>query len=286
MSHASPDVSAHVAEFKELGYTVLPGVYDEPEMAKWRAKFQALTDEGVGGSQGAKKMAPYWFGDMLEHAPGLMLPAVTKPAILDTLEAVMGPFLQLDNLTLVGFPSGPKDGPPGIGWHRDRYSGVPRGGEFQRPLAVNAIAYLQDLTDEFGPLRVIPRSHRTPIALTPEERGKQHPQEKVIHMKAGDAVLVHNGLLHSGTANRSGKTRYFFSIYYNLCWLRHTDNHKGPNTQSILRAARARNDRRVMRLLGEDELLEKRCNSGFVRPEEETWPVWIQEDREAIKPEA
>ncbi|MGA1160769.1 MAG: phytanoyl-CoA dioxygenase family protein, partial [Burkholderiaceae bacterium] len=33
------------------------------------------------------------------------------------------------------------------------------------PLACNAITYLQDLTEEYGPLRVIPGSHRRDIGI-------------------------------------------------------------------------------------------------------------------------
>jgi hypothetical protein len=40
---------------------------------------------------------------MAEHAPQSMMRALTNPVALDFAECVMPPFVQLDNLTLVGF---------------------------------------------------------------------------------------------------------------------------------------------------------------------------------------
>ena len=106
---------------------------------------------------------------------------------------------------------------------------------------------------------------------------------RLIHMKAGDVVITHNGLIHSGTPNTSGKLRYFFSIYYNLTWLKHTDHHTGPHTQRLLEAAKAANNHQHMRLLGVDEQLQPRCNSGFLHSDEERWEEWATADREAVK---
>lgn len=41
---------------------------------------------------------------MLERAPGLMWPVVSNPLIVEFTEVIVGPFVQLDNLTLAAFP--------------------------------------------------------------------------------------------------------------------------------------------------------------------------------------
>ena len=82
--------------------------------------------------------------------------------LLDFAEAVMGPFVQMDNLTFIAFPSVSTAAAAGrvSGWHRDIWAFKPTHAEYVPPLAANAITYLQNLTDEYGPLRVIPGSHR------------------------------------------------------------------------------------------------------------------------------
>ncbi len=264
-----------LASYKENGFAIFPQLFDEDLMHKWREKHKQLVEE----------YGKWWFGNMLEYAPKFLWPAVTHPTLLDFAEQVMGPFVQLDNLTLAAFPPVPKENAVRkvSGWHRDRWGQVPRSDVYESPNAMNAICYLQDLTDEFGPLRVIAGSHRRSITMTPEERTEPHPEETIFRMRAGDVIFTHNNVVHSGTPNTSGQMRYFFSIYYNLTWLKHTDNHSGPLTQQLLAEARARNDQRFMRLLGVDEQLQPRCNSGFLIPDEERWAEWAAADRAAIK---
>ena len=43
-----------------------------------------------------------------------------------------------------------------------------------------------------------------------------------------------------------------------------------------------RNDRRLMRLFGEDDLAHRRSMSTGSEPEEELWEKWIREDREVL----
>ena len=259
-------------QYKKVGYAVLPGLYSEAQMDRWRHKFMELKDE----------YDQWWFGNTLEYAPNLFWPAVSHPTILDFAEKVMGPFVQLDNLTLAGSQPVSKEEAEGkvSGWHRDRWGKVPH--IYERPNAINAIAYLQDLTDAYGPLRVLPGSHQTPVTLPEDKRQKPHPDELVIHMKAGDVCMTHGNLVHSGTPNTADGIRFFFSSFYNLSWLKHTDTHKGPLTQRLVDQARERNDHRLMRLLGVDEQLQARCNSRFLIEDEVRWAEWIEADRAAI----
>ncbi len=276
---AQVDLNIRFMEFQEKGYTVFEGLYDKETMAVWKRKHTQLQEEAMNNSE-----LPWWFGNMCEFAPKLMMPAVSHPQILDFLELVTGPFIQLDNLTLAGFPSISKEMAANktSGWHRDRWAHVPKSEAFERPLSLNAICYLQDLTDDYGPLRVIPGSHRKGILIAKEELTVPHAEELILHMKAGDVVLTHSGLLHSGTPNTSGNVRYFFSVYYNLTWLKHTDNHQGPNVQNIIKEARTRNDHRTLRLFGVDSHLESRVNSGFTVPDEIRWAEWAAADKAAI----
>ena len=268
------------AQYMEQGYTVFKGGYDEKTMRAWREELLRLEAASPGiHAQGRS----WWFGNMLERAPALMWQAVSNPLVLDFVEQIIGPFVQLDNLTLAAFPSLPKEEAQGrvSGWHRDRWAHMPTG-EYERPTALNAICYLQDLTEEYGPLRVIPRSHVRPVAIEEDARPHPHPEEALIYARAGDIVLTHNGLLHSGTPNVSGERRFFFSIFYNLSWLKHTDVFDGPNCSQLIDWARQRRDHRSLRLLGVDEHLQARANSGFQESDEVRWEKWLAEDREAL----
>ena len=276
-------MTERLGSYRRDGFTVFTGAYDEGQMQPWRCEQDRLESVSTGPHAQNRN---WWFGNMLERAPHLMWPVVANPVILDFAEVVVGPFVQLDNLTLAAFPSKDKDDATAgnCAWHRDRWGHMPTG-HYQRPMSLNAICYLQDLTDESGPLRVIRGSHINPVAMTEQEREQPHPDEELLYLKAGDIVLTHSCLLHSGTPNTSGEKRYFFSVYYNISWLKHTDTFDGPNCRQLIGWARGRSDHRALRLLGQDDHLQPRANSGFQEPDEVRWAQWQQADRDALAKE-
>jgi hypothetical protein len=226
-----------------------------------------------------------WLSGTLEIDPWLFLPAIANADLLDFAELVMGPFVQLDSLTINAFPS--VDAAQAEGrvnaWHRDRYSEIPQTKDYMHPLGCNTIFYFQDLTDDFGPLRVVPGSHRRNLILNETDRHVPRRDELLLYPRAGDVVFTHCNVLHSGTPNISGKPRYFMAASYNRSFMKHRDPLDGRNTQMLLEEARERNDRRLMRLLGCDEQLWDRTNPyWFVGSDEERWRAWIAQDRAAM----
>ena len=265
-SNEPRDNDGRLAEYRAQGYTIFEGAYDEPLMQSWREEHQHPRGEG-----------PF-----IERASDLFWPAIANPLILDFAERVVGPFVQLDNFTFAASPPVEPEEGEGCFWHRDRWAHMPNG-VYEPPLAMNAISYLQDLTNESGPLRVIPGSHVKSVRIDLDQGNKPHKDEVILHLNAGDVVLTHNCLLHSGTQNTSGKLRFFFSIYYNITWLQHTDSFEGPTCHRLIEEARQRNNRRALRLLGVDEQRPERSNSLFRLPDEVRWQEWLEEDRKALK---
>jgi len=272
------DIHQYAAQIRENGYALVRDVLDEASRAGLKQKLHELHEE-------SKLAGPpsWWFGNAFEYAPHLMQPIIANPILMDLTEELMGPFVQLDNLTLAAMK--PADAAhTGIGWHRDRWAFCPEEEAYRSPLAMNAIIYLDGLDDAMGPLRLIPRSHRRPVPLLGDAWTRPHPEEVLIRPGPRDAVVIHHALLHSGTANHSDRMRYFFSIYYNKSWLKPTDNHNGPRTVAAIAEARRRNDQRMLRLLGCEENLQQRANYGFREPDEKFWREWAAADRAAMKP--
>ncbi|MEE3233121.1 MAG: phytanoyl-CoA dioxygenase family protein [Candidatus Latescibacterota bacterium] len=275
------EFNERLAAYKHDGYTVFKNVFSDSLMEKWKDVYPSIVERQTPLGQ---KEPTLWLRSTLEFEPKLFLPAVAHPSLLNFAERVLGPFVQMDNLTFMAFPSVSKEDATNkaSGWHRDIWAYKPTHGEYVPPLACNAITYLQDLTEEYGPLRVLPGSHRSSIAIDPEHSNRPHPEEIIVPVQAGDVVFTHSALYHSGTPNFSGKSRFFFSLYYNKSWLKCRDNHNGPAVQAILEQARSNEDRRLMRLFGEDPMLFARANNGFSRDDEIMWDEWIAEDRRAL----
>ena len=265
---------ARLAQFREDGYTVFEGVHPPALLQRWREVYDDVC---------RREGAPVWLGSAFEIDPELFLPAIAAPVLLNFAERVMGPFVQLDDVSINAFPSvDPATAPPATAWHRDRYSEVPQTRDYVHPLACNTIFYLQDLNTERGPLRLVPGSHRQPIVFTPEDRQARRSDELLLCPRAGDVVFTHGLLAHSGTPNTSGAPRYFMSASYNRSWMRHRIDLGGPKTRAVRDRARAEGNRRLARLLGTDDQLWDRVNPyWFMGRDEARWQAWIDEDRQA-----
>jgi len=87
---------------------------------------------------------------------------MTQSLLLRFAERLIGPFVQAESSVMAGFPSDPRGIPGAVAaWHRDRLFGqLPADGLYVRPHALVMMAYLEDLEEERGPLRVIPGSHK------------------------------------------------------------------------------------------------------------------------------
>lgn len=147
MNQSDKTLAEHYEEFKKQGYTLFEKVYSPESIDMFKKTYHQLVD-----SYSTADHPTWWFGDVCEFAPNQMLPAVSNPMILDFAEMVMGPFVQLDNLTLAGFPAVSIEEAKGKvnGWHRDRWAAFPSSEDYVSPLSINAISYLQDLSNEYG----------------------------------------------------------------------------------------------------------------------------------------
>ena len=275
-----PSPAQRLRAYRRDGYTVFKGVHSRERLDGWLAAFPALSERAQFlGTH------PNDLTDLMEHAPELFLPAIADPGLLDFAEAVMGPRVQLDSIHFRHDATRPleKRLMP-VQWHRDMNAIFPPAdGVYLHPLAVNCITYPLGLDDDYGPFRVIPGSHLRPMEIAHDQRTKPHPEEILLRPEPGDVIFTHNGVWHSGTHNVTGRPRWFVSVYYHVNWLPTRDNHQGPNLSRLRNQARARGDRRLLRLLGEDDRRLEREHTTGMEPEERTWARWIEQDRGSEK---
>lgn len=270
------ELAYHVACFERDGYTHLTGVFTSEQVTEYQ-RMRELAARDWRYTKGTTEL-PDAVDDLVERFPRSGLEAVAHPILLAFAEAVMGPVVQLDSAVLAADPPvEPNHRLEPVVWHRDRFGFFPLG-VYTRPHSIVLISYLQEMTDEVGPLRVIPGSHREPVAINLDARTTPHPAEVLVRTVPGDVVVVHHNVLHSGTRNVSDGERRFLGFIYNMSSLIQRDNFDGPNCQALIATARRTNNRRILRLLGQDPLVVPRQNSGFVQPHTTYWPTWHEED--------
>lgn len=103
-------------------------------------------------------------------------------------------------------------------WHQDRWSNLDRD-----PL-ITIWTALDPATVENGCVQVVPGTHKAGVMnpahgsgfLTPEQTAERTASGniKFLELKAGEAVLLHNWLLHSSDVNKTDHPRRAFSVCY------------------------------------------------------------------------
>ena len=276
----------HLLEYKKDGYTVFHDYLTVEEVQEWRQAMDPQFDTlfSVNSNKPRVKIVP-----LLDHeklAP-LAKKHVTNSIMLDFAELVMGPFVQLDSFEVSGFSIRELGLTDSVDlWHRDAFNvtqtwidhplfSSKKRRPYTPPLACNCLTYLQDMTEESGPLRVIPGSHLDYTRIPESAERRVHVRERLLDVKAGAMVFTHNELLHSGTWNVSEHYRYFLSVYLCRFGLPHRDPFDLAAIEQLQKDARCRNDRRVLRLFGEDK--------EFMEREEISWQTMAEEDRRNVR---
>ncbi len=103
-------------------------------------------------------------------------------------------------------------------WHQDRW------GFLDHDPLITVWTALDPATVANGCVQVIPGSHRLGIInpthpsafLTPEQAAQHAPGDKAValELEAGEAVLLHNWLLHASDVNKTDIPRRAFSVCY------------------------------------------------------------------------
>jgi ectoine hydroxylase-related dioxygenase (phytanoyl-CoA dioxygenase family) len=226
-------IREHLRELHGDGYTIFQDVHRGDLVDRWLRKAESSRVRA----------------GMYDQDPELFEEAVAHPLLWSFAELVLGPFVQLDTIHLAAAPPVPAaDTSVATDWHRDRWWEL--SSRFAgRPLGLTTMTYLQDLDEAVGPLRVVPGSHLGSGTPRDEQRRQAHPEERLLRPKAGDVVVSHHNLLHSGSPNRSGGRRAFLCVFYSLSFLPASDDRTSPERGQRARQAAANGDWRRLRLL-------------------------------------
>jgi ectoine hydroxylase-related dioxygenase (phytanoyl-CoA dioxygenase family) len=114
-----------------------------------------------------------------------------------------------------------RPGHPGIAIHTDAqpYGSKIFGMQASSPRLVRVLYYLDDLTPERSPLKVIPRSHLSLHAdANPYHRYLSHPEEVMVTCRAGSAAIINQSIFHANYPNVSNEDRSLLAIAYRPAW--------------------------------------------------------------------
>jgi phytanoyl-CoA hydroxylase len=152
----------------------------------------------------------------LEYDP-LFLAFLQRPIFRQICTRVYGPETPVACFRAM-FMNKPAGKGTWLPWHQDRWQHLDRD-----PL-ITVWTALDPATKANGCVQVIPGSHKLGLInpdhhsgfLTDGQTARHCPPEKVayLELEPGEAILLHNALLHASDVNRSGVARRAFSVCY------------------------------------------------------------------------
>jgi hypothetical protein len=203
-----------IRQFETEGYFIIPDALSPARIAALKAEFETMP------------MRPSFYTDAPSfsvlpphvHGPeGAAL--IGNPPVLDFAKALMGEELVfMHSFYILSHP-----GSPPLEVHTDYQ---PYGSTYSQwlescPLRLRVLYYLDDTRDDRAALRIVPRSHICWHAdAQPYRRYKDHPEEVVLPLKAGDAFVFATRLFHGVGPNTTNETRGMVEIDYRPLWAR------------------------------------------------------------------
>lgn len=113
-------------------------------------------------------------------------------------------------------------------WHRDfSFPG-------NRPIAINCIVYLDDMSLSRGPSWVIPGSHLLETPPPEDLLNKSIEGEIPIVVSAGSILFINSALWHTGSRNQVFGMRRNVFLYFGYWWLKqYFDKHELPKEATL-----------------------------------------------------
>ena len=190
--------------FERDGYVVVP---DFIEVA-WLEQLKEAFDRRVR-AEGEKAGSEF----KLEEGAARLANCVNKGEVFR--RAVFSPWVLSVANYVIGRPFklhgyNAREALPGQG-HQDLHSDHAQAGNL-----VNAIWLIDDFEPNNGATRVVPGSHRKGHIVKEElaDPKSPHPDEVVVHARAGSVLVIDGHLWHGGTRNLSGHRRRVLHVSY------------------------------------------------------------------------
>lgn len=201
-----------IRHFEVEGYVVFPSILSPDIVAKLKAELAdvEMSHTNYSTQQTRAVEQPQWTSPAAAEL-------IAFPPMIDFLTDLMGP----DIIFTRGFFQRTLPHCPGISMHTDgqTHGSDLFGYEGTCPRLARVLYYLDDLSLERAPFRLIPRSHISFHAeSSPYRRYKCHPEEITLVVPAGSAVVIPSLLLHGSHPNLDTQPRELLQLGYRPAW--------------------------------------------------------------------
>jgi hypothetical protein len=200
-----------IRQIEVEGYLLLPDLLSTDHLARLKAETDELETTPVDYSVHQRGRSN------LQFLGGTLTELIAHPPTIAFLRQLLGEEIILSHY---GYARS-EPGHPGISLHTDGqpYGSQIFGYEGSVPVMVRVLYYLDELTPEISPFRVVPHSHLSMHADgNPYQRLESHPEEVMVTAPAGAAILINHRVFHGNYPNTGDQPRGMLAIAYRPAW--------------------------------------------------------------------
>lgn len=220
--HATPE---EVAQLEREGYVVRERLVAGDLLERLRRAADDVEAEEL--AKGHKPGESGGFGglfvrSLIDRHPVFLETLLKFDPLLSVARAVLGPQVQIHASVLrVSYPGLENQG---VEWHfHQRVVPDPEPAFFFRPVVLDNLIYLDDITEATGPLVVLPRTHLVNEDL-PSGDFSDKPGQVAVPVPAGSVVTSHSSLWHKALPTLPGGTkRRLLILGYSPVWMKQID---------------------------------------------------------------
>jgi ectoine hydroxylase-related dioxygenase (phytanoyl-CoA dioxygenase family) len=215
--HATPDEIQHLVQ---QGYLVRERLFQGEALERLRGALDEVeAQERAGQNVSSRGFGGLFIRHLMDKHPVFMGMLKFQPT-LSVARAVLGPLVQIRGLSArISYPNEPNQE---VQWHiHQKVVPDPQPPFFVYPHAIDCLIYLDNLTDDNGPLCFLPGSHRDMKMDMPMHDFHDLAGQVLIKVPAGSCVIIHSNLWHRALPTKpEGTKRRLLLLTYVPTWMR------------------------------------------------------------------
>jgi ectoine hydroxylase-related dioxygenase (phytanoyl-CoA dioxygenase family) len=230
------------------GFLVFEQFFEEEQRQRLRDAMDEVCQREGHEARHGKNWGGVYLRHLMEKHPTFLELFRLEP-FLSLSRAVLGP--QVRVLPMTGRIAYPDQEGQATPWHiHQRVVPTPRPAFFTMPHVLDALIYLDDVTEASGPLCFVPGSHHWQDREFPGGPHDPIPGEVHLTFPAGTVVVIHGNLWHRGLApSPESGIRRLLILPYTHVWSQHPSFGERPK-HGLMTPLFESNDPETRELLG------------------------------------